>query len=139
MRTKHYKWNGSSWTEVSTLPYDFINGSAVVYNDEIHILGSSRDQTKHYKWNGTTWTEASTLPYMFDSSPAVVYSNEIHILGGQRGQKNHYRWIGTEWTNKFPLTNPDDRYYTKKQVDEMIPEVPTMTPLSRSEIEAICT
>ena len=31
----HYKWTGSSWSNVSTLPYDFYYGSAVVYNNEI--------------------------------------------------------------------------------------------------------
>ena len=48
---KHYKWDGSSWTSVSTLPYYFYNGSAVVLNNEIHILGggSSGTLTKHYK------------------------------------------------------------------------------------------
>ena len=37
----HYKWNGSSWTSVSTLPYNFTKGSAVVLDGEIHIMGSS--------------------------------------------------------------------------------------------------
>ena len=47
-RTAHYKFDGSSWGVVSTLPYNFYNGSAVVYNNEIHILGSSDAYTKHY-------------------------------------------------------------------------------------------
>ena len=35
----------------STLPYNFYKGSAVVYNNEIHILGSadSSNYTKYYK------------------------------------------------------------------------------------------
>ena len=33
---------------VSTLPYNFIDGSAVIYNNEIHILGGS-SSTAHYK------------------------------------------------------------------------------------------
>lgn len=55
----HYKWNGSTWTSVSTLPYSFQSGSAVVLNDEIHILGSSSSgcYTNHYKWNGSSWTQ----------------------------------------------------------------------------------
>ena len=50
--TKHYKWSGTSWTSVSALPYNFYGGSAVVYNNEIHILGSADDSTRdtnHYK------------------------------------------------------------------------------------------
>ena len=38
------------WESVDTLPYNFYQGSAVVYNNEIHILGSgnSSNYTKHY-------------------------------------------------------------------------------------------
>ena len=48
---KYYKYSGSSWTQLSTLPYSFYQGSAVVYNNEVHILGSgySSNYTKHYK------------------------------------------------------------------------------------------
>ena len=66
---------------VSTLPYSFYIGSAVVYNNEIHILGGDNNYTKHYKWDGTSWTSVSTLPYNFYNGSAVVYNNEIHILG----------------------------------------------------------
>ena len=45
---KHYKWNGTEWTSVSTLPYSFFSGSVVVYNNEIHILGGLNNSTAHY-------------------------------------------------------------------------------------------
>ena len=79
--TKHYKFDGTKWTQVSTLPYNFYVGSAVVYNNEIHILGGSSGITNHYKFNGVEWTQVSTLPYTFYSGSAVVYNDEIHILG----------------------------------------------------------
>ena len=96
---------------VSTLPYKFIAGSAVVYNNEIHILGSAYDNamTKHYKWNDTSWTEVSTLPYDFYATSAVVYNNEIHILGGgfdssdTTNYTKHYKWDGTSWTSVSTL------------------------------------
>ena len=69
---------------VSTLPYSFYGGSAVVLNNEIHILGGSNDSscyTKHYKYDGSAWTSVSTLPYNFYEGSAVVLNNEIHILG----------------------------------------------------------
>ena len=90
-------------SSVSTLPYNFIVGSAVVLNNEIHILGSAYDNaqttnyTKHYKWDGTSWTEVSTLPYNFYGGSAVVYNNEIHILGSADNNTssatftNHYK------------------------------------------------
>ena len=101
----HYKWDGTSWTQVSTLPYDFCNGSAVVCNNEIHILGgrNSSYRTNHYKWDGSSWTKVSTLPYNFYNESAVVYNNEIHILGGNGKNTAHYKWDGTSWTEVSTL------------------------------------
>ena len=93
----------------STLPYDFRYGSAVVYNNEIHILGnySSGSQTYHYKWNGSSWTSVSTLPYNFFYSSAVVYNGEIHILGNSNSSSTesqyHYKWNGSSWSNEGDL------------------------------------
>ena len=67
---------------VSTLPYTFFGSSAVVYNNEIHILGSyNGGSTSHYKWDGSAWAEVSTLPCGFYKSSAVVYNNYINLLG----------------------------------------------------------
>ena len=41
MAIAHYKWDGTNWTELEALPYDFYTGAAIVLNNEIHILGSS--------------------------------------------------------------------------------------------------
>ena len=77
--------------DVSTLPYAFRNSNAIVYNNEIHILGSNDSScyTKHYKFNGSIWEEVSTLSYDFYYGSAVVYNNEIHILGGNGGNYEH--------------------------------------------------
>ena len=90
---------------VSTLPYNFSNGSAVVYNNEIHILGSydSSSYTKHYKFDGSSWTSVSTLPYNFYQGSAVVLNNEIYILGGRDNTTKHYKWDGTSWTSVSTL------------------------------------
>ena len=103
---KHYKYDGSTWTNVSTLPYDFYYGSAVVLNNEIHILGSydSSYYTKHYKYDGSTWTNVSTLPYSFYYGSAVVYNNEIHILGSDNSYRtSHYKYDGSTWTSVSTL------------------------------------
>ena len=82
-----------------SLPYNFYRGSAVVYNNEIHIMGGGyRTYTYHYKWDGTSWTSVSTLPYDFLNGSAVVYNNEIHIMGGTNQVVRHYKWDGTSWT-----------------------------------------
>ena len=108
---KHYEFDGKQWTQLGSLPYDFTNGSAVVLNGEIHILGAqvrggdATDAKKHYKWNGTKWTQVSTLPYIFDNGSAVVLNGEIHIMGGNgTGSKlKHYKWNGTTWTQVSTL------------------------------------
>ena len=109
-KQNHYKWDGSTWTSVSTLPYELVNGPAhaVVYNNEIHILGgdsSSPARISHYKWDGSTWTSVSTLPYDFYTSCAVVYNNEIHIMGtgGNENLKAHYKWDGSTWASVSTL------------------------------------
>ena len=96
---------------VSTLPYDFSQSSAVVLNGEIHILGSASNTRYHYKFDGTSWSNVSTLPYDFYYGSAIVYNNEIHIMGSGYSSytKYHYKWDGTSWSNVSTL--PYDFYY----------------------------
>ena len=83
---------------MSTLPYDFYNGSAVVYNDELHILGGSYYSnvhygTNHYAYDGIKWSNTTTLPYDFYGGAAVAFGDEIHIIGGASDpsdSKKHY-------------------------------------------------
>ena len=90
--------------QVSTLPYTFSSGGAVIYNNEIHILGGYDNYYKHYKWNGSTWTEVSTLPYNFSYGQAIVYNNEIHIMGTTNfDYTKHYKWNGTTWVRVSTL------------------------------------
>lgn len=104
----HYKWNGTSWVSVSTLPYDFYSGRAVIYDNEIHILGGlgTSNYVNHYKWDGTSWVSASTLPMPVQSyTDAVVYNNEIHIFDGYGTpyRKKHYKWDGNTWSEDVEL------------------------------------
>lgn len=96
------------WNSVSTLPNTFHLGSAVVFNNEIHILGGLSSDTAHYKWNGRSWESVSTLPYKFYSGSAVVYNNEIHIIGtayNETQSRNHYKWDGSSWTSVGLITH----------------------------------
>ena len=85
------------------LPINFYQGSAVIYNNEIHILGGYNSGTKHYKWDGTSWVLVSTLPYSFYRGSAVVYNNEIHILGSYDYKTRHYKWNGSSWSSVSTL------------------------------------
>ena len=44
---------------ISTLPYDFYNGCAVVFNNEIHILGGKGGYTSHYIVYGKIYKEVT--------------------------------------------------------------------------------
>lgn len=86
------------------LPFNFTDGAAVVYNDEIHILGGTADNYAHYKCVGDKWVEVSTLPYPFYYGDAVVYNNEIHLLGGRQNYNKHYKWNGFEWIKDVDIS-----------------------------------
>ena len=77
----HYKWNGSTWTSVSTLPYGLAYGCAVTNNGKIHILGGTNSTIGHYVFNGSTWDQQDDLPYAFAYGSAVSFNHEIHLFG----------------------------------------------------------
>lgn len=122
----HYKWDGESWKIASELPFDFCDGLAIVYNNEIHIIGSSpigfivnpaesipNFINSHYKWDGETWKKASNLPYITWGCTGFVMNSKLHICGGGRGDgvsyaKNHYIWDGVSWSRGTDL--PDERF-----------------------------
>ena len=95
----------SACVSVSTLPFTFYDGAAVVLDNEIHILGGGANYTNHYKYNGSSWESVSTLPYNFMGGAAVVYNNEIHILGGMylNSYKRHYKYNGSSWESVSTL------------------------------------
>lgn len=80
-------------------PVSFYHGCAVVYNNEIHILGSLASKLAHYKWSKLRWEKVSDLPFSFAGGSAVVYNNEIHILGGSEQSTYHYKWDGSSWSS----------------------------------------
>ena len=96
----------SSWTLVSNTPYDINQTPIVVYNDEIHILGSychSNNWSSHYKWNGSEWIADVNVPAGMNGAFAVVCNNEMHAIGGYSNQRVHYKWNGSEWTSVSTL------------------------------------
>ena len=97
-KQNHYKYDGSSWTSVSTLPYPFYQGSAVTWNDEIYILGgnngSDAGRNLFYKYNNTSWSSVIGLPFPFFKGCAIVHENAIHVLGGYSSGTDHYKYDG---------------------------------------------
>ena len=69
---------------VSSLPYDFYYGSAVVYNNELHILGSRRDYKKHYLVKFDNRHIATMLPkgvhILLSDNEDILYTNNASRL-----------------------------------------------------------
>lgn len=88
---------------IKELPFNNDLGGAVVFQDEIHLIGSSisGNGTKHYKFdkNTLTWKNVSTLPYSYNRANPVVFDNKIHLIGGYENGTKHYAWDGSSWTN----------------------------------------
>lgn len=83
-----------------TFPFNVLTSLFIVYNNEIHILGTNNSPyTQHYKLNGTEWISASTLPFNIRHSIAIIHNNEIHLFGGKDYSRYHYKFNGTEWTS----------------------------------------
>ena len=103
---KHMKWDGSSWSTPGSV--SLINTaytcSAVVYNEEIHLLYG----TYHRKWNGYGWSSVGSLPYEFNTNgSAVVYNGAIHIIGGtpNGGNTTKHRIINAASASKSITSN----------------------------------
>ena len=99
---RHYSWDGTTWAEVSRIPFSFIHGSAVVYNNKIYILGHNN----FYSWDGSSWTQLSHQPYTFYNNSAVVYENKIHMFiekNSGTADTCHYSWNGTQWSTELDI------------------------------------
>jgi len=118
----HYKWNGTSWTQVSTLPDLFCcSAPAVVFQDEIHLFGGFNLSARwvysyHYKWDGNSWTKLSDVPYICGVCYPVVADNAIHLIGSNSdnvsNRSQHYKWDGRVWTrvSTLPVNTYPDAY-----------------------------
>ena len=83
---------------------NFVDSSAVMLNDEVHILGGARHATLHLKYSNGEWIEVDALPYPFgEGGSAVILNDEIHILGGQGYGEKHYKYSNGSWVEVSTL------------------------------------
>lgn len=87
-------------------------GKAVVYNDEIHLLGTKsinengEPEDGHIKWDGSVWSYVSDLPYTSSDARPIVHDGKIHLIGysyGYTQSKYHYVWDGNAWSESTTL------------------------------------
>lgn len=150
-----YSWDESTdtWTQEINLPQQFnttsnyYNGNAVVYNNELHIIGfgyssdgklNSSYMRMHYKLdaNFTAWTMVETLADYFASSQgwsnesAVVYNNKVYLMTpfcnyhvATDGSQDDLIWVwdGSSWTTiHYPSTNLGARIIQSRSVEAVV-------------------
>lgn len=97
-------YDGNNWEiQNEKLFALFADGAATVFNNEIHVLGGSKNLTAHSKSHEGGWVYESTLPYSFQNGCAITFNGKLHLLGGTGALKNHYTWDGTEWETDVQL------------------------------------
>ena len=87
------------YEEVSNIPYNFYNGSAVAKESHIYILGTSlgglRNNNYRYDLQSNMYTKLENIPYDFYSGgTSVIVGNNIHLLSGYYSNSNkfHYKY-----------------------------------------------
>lgn len=104
---KHYKWNGRTFTEVSTLPdptktfsYQF-----AVYNNKLYYLSSYA--LYEFNENTASWTKLFDNPGEIDDCPLIpgdgvymlaIFYNDYSMSSGTYSVGELYRFTGTSWT-----------------------------------------
>lgn len=85
-RKQHYKYDktSSTWVSVSTLPYEFYNGSVEYVNGEIHLIGggpSATTKKSHWAFKDGKWIKrAGIANNLYGYNFSFVYNGEIHLI-----------------------------------------------------------
>lgn len=76
------------------LPRKFKECSAVVCNNQIHILGDNH----HYRLVNGEWVETSTIPYpMKYDTAAIWFTNMIYVICDSTNYYSTYAWENGVW------------------------------------------
>lgn len=100
---KHCAWNGTSWSEVSTIPAYFTHAAAAVVDGKIFIVGGQNVSSTFiacYMWDGTAWTQrAMFVPHPeangINNMSAVAVGDTFYAAVMNYGIK---RLDGESWT-----------------------------------------
>jgi hypothetical protein len=124
----HYRWDGTIWKAMSNLPNKLINGVAVVYKGNIHIIGGTSLNNaayNHYMLVDSQWISAGRTPYdVVGNKAAVVFNDCIYAIGKDESNTEYLmEFNGTGWkvitswgisSNTITLGNPSLVVYNDK-------------------------
>ena len=93
------------WSKVSDLPFEYGNGSAVVYNGEIYTI--CKGNSYMYKWNGSSWVNIGNTNSVFHQygGSIIVWNNELHMITMQYVSTGicDRKWNGSSWEEVFAV------------------------------------
>jgi hypothetical protein len=120
-----YKWNGSSWSEITGVLPPYRGDAACFYDGtNVNIIGGANETVNlsdMWKCNSTTWSQVSlpaeVIPYAqpttLRGAGACYQSSETSgfIFGGATPYNRHYvldtwSWASNVWTLLAPVNNP---------------------------------
>lgn len=93
------KWNGTEWVDMSEIPFDFVLGGCIVYDNKIHIIGGNNQQSqiKHYTWDGTDWEQIVDSNYPPKVYLVFEYNDTINALSNDGRYEYHDNaWVKQE-------------------------------------------
>lgn len=113
----HYKWDGTTWTSVSTLPVQGFYSNFIVLNNQLYLLiGSSTELNSFYRWSGSSWTSLGSIsPYPQSAEFIAFYKTvdsigeKIHLIfnytpSGGSLTVAHRVYDGTSWSDGQDLS-----------------------------------
>lgn len=111
------RFDGSGWTDVTTLPGEGLNApAAVAIGSRIYVIGGFRGTTNVptadvlvYDTATRVWSSAAPLPAPRGGHAAVVIDGRIHVIGGGNSQStlaDHYEYdpATNTWITRAPLS-----------------------------------
>lgn len=99
----HEVFDGKTWKITKSLPYNFSNGAATIYNNQIHLIGGEDNERFHYYLYHDTWCRTKDLPFDFSYGNGIELNNKLHLIcTTYDGENKHYslnrhnKWIEEE-------------------------------------------
>ena len=96
-RNCYYMDASYTWTKSSLPnPYDVESSCAIVYKNEIHLIGCHTYSSKsHYVLRNGSWVKLNDTPNEFSNPRGIIYNNELYVVSGEYFYKYN---DGDSWT-----------------------------------------
>src|SRR5205085_975184 len=104
------RWDGSSWTRVSTPTgdgYSHLYGVAAVSSNDVWAVGDNGGDAISAHWNGSQWSSVATAGPASTTlrSVSATPGGEVWAVGDSAADSVTLRWNGSAWVD-VPAPNP---------------------------------